>query len=295
MKIVPLATESLGVRSMATYVETDRGIFIDPGLSVVPLRYGRSPHKLEIKQERYLWSLIKKYLEKSEIVIITHYHYDHHNPDEVEVMSDKKLLIKDPENNINFSQKKRAAYFLEKIKGITDSISIADGMNFRYGETVIEFSPPLPHGEDTQRGYVIEVSIEYRKEKFLFTSDVQGPAIKEQKDFIIDMKPSHVYIDGPPTYLLDIYYDRTHIERCLRNIVDVAERDDIKTVVVDHHFMRDKDYQRYLDEINNNKIMPVSTYLGLPSPINLEAERKNVDSKSMELRIEKLKKILKEI
>ncbi len=109
------------------------------------------------------------------------------------------------------------------------------------------------------------------------------------------MKPSHVYIDGPPTYLLDIYYDRTHIERCLRNIVDVAERDDIKTVVVDHHFMRDKDYQRYLDEINNNKIMPVSTYLGLPSPINLEAERKNVDSKSMELRIEKLKKILKEI
>lgn len=43
MNIVPLAFESMGVRSMATFVETDQRILIDPGTSIAPKRFG-FPH-----------------------------------------------------------------------------------------------------------------------------------------------------------------------------------------------------------------------------------------------------------
>jgi len=44
MKVVPLGAESLGVRSMATYVEVaGRGILIDPGATLAPSRFGLPP------------------------------------------------------------------------------------------------------------------------------------------------------------------------------------------------------------------------------------------------------------
>src|SRR5436853_585901 len=44
MRVIPLAAESLGVRSMATYVEAgDLGILIDPGATLAPTRWGLPP------------------------------------------------------------------------------------------------------------------------------------------------------------------------------------------------------------------------------------------------------------
>jgi len=48
MKVIPLAAESLGVRSMATYVEVGRtGILIDPGATLAPARFGLPPAEEE--------------------------------------------------------------------------------------------------------------------------------------------------------------------------------------------------------------------------------------------------------
>jgi len=48
IKAVPLAAESLGVRSVCTYVETwDVRILLDAGVSLCSNRYGFSPHPLE--------------------------------------------------------------------------------------------------------------------------------------------------------------------------------------------------------------------------------------------------------
>ena len=44
MKIIPLAADSLGVRSMATYVEAgSTGLLLDPGATLAPARYGLPP------------------------------------------------------------------------------------------------------------------------------------------------------------------------------------------------------------------------------------------------------------
>src|SRR2546421_5996447 len=48
MRVIPLAAESLGVRSMATYVEAgDLGILIDPGATLAAARLGLPPAEAE--------------------------------------------------------------------------------------------------------------------------------------------------------------------------------------------------------------------------------------------------------
>ena len=48
MKIIPLAADSLGVRSMATYVEAgSTGLLLDPGATLAPARYGLPPSEEE--------------------------------------------------------------------------------------------------------------------------------------------------------------------------------------------------------------------------------------------------------
>ena len=49
MKIIPIASDSIGIRSMATYVETKHcKILIDPSAAIGQKRYGLKPHKKEI-------------------------------------------------------------------------------------------------------------------------------------------------------------------------------------------------------------------------------------------------------
>src|SRR2546425_12620111 len=48
VRVIPLAAESLGVRSMATYVEAgDLGILIDPRATLAPARWGLPPADAE--------------------------------------------------------------------------------------------------------------------------------------------------------------------------------------------------------------------------------------------------------
>jgi len=61
MEIVPLAFDSMGTRSMATFVRTgDTSLVIDPGVALAPARYGLPPHKKEINRMLDHWDRIKK-------------------------------------------------------------------------------------------------------------------------------------------------------------------------------------------------------------------------------------------
>lgn len=78
MKITPIAFDSLSARSMATLVETkDVKIFIDPEVAPGPSRYGL-PHRVELDRKAQHWNAIKKNVARCEVLIVTHYHYDHH-------------------------------------------------------------------------------------------------------------------------------------------------------------------------------------------------------------------------
>jgi len=288
MKIVPLAFESMGVRSMATFLETDQKILVDPGTSIAPKRFGFPPWKDEFDALHETRTRIQDYAANADIITISHYHHDHFTPFSLgrylasapkyakEIYQDKKLFIKHPTSHINKSQQKRARDFLKNLKILGNrNISYADGNSFEIGETVLKFSNPLPHGPEKSRlGYVITTTIEWKNEKVMHASDVQGPIYEGAKQFIIDEKPDTVILSGPPIYLEGFALKKEEIEKAQDNLVEIARK--IPQVVVDHHLLRDLrcfDFLETVREKSGGDIIVASELLG-KEPYLLEARRK---------------------
>jgi predicted metallo-beta-lactamase superfamily hydrolase len=279
MKVLPIAFDSLGVRSMATYVETgDVRIVIDPGVSVSPDRYSLPPHRIELDRRREMLAAIKHWASVADIVIITHYHYDHHNPDDEGLYKEKEVFLKHPRESINQSQKQRAEALLAMIEPCAKAINIADGREFTFGNTNIAFSKPVLHGLSARLGYVIEVFIA-EKEKFLFTSDVHGLLDTAAIDFIMEKSPDTIILDGPATYLLGSHYKKSHITQSINNIKHILQKTPVKELIIDHHLLRDLNWADYLHELHelgkDVKVCSAAAYLGKPEDI-LEAKRKEL-------------------
>ncbi len=271
----------MGVRSMATYIETkDCKIFIDPGVNLAEKRYGLPPHPLEISEKERVWKEIVRYAEKAEIIIITHYHYDHYNPfQDLFIFENKYVFLKHPTRKINQSQMNRARQFLEKIKKISAEIYYADNREFFIEETRILFSPPVPHGKSSNLGYVLEVLIEEEAEKFLFTSDVQGPILNEHLHFIIRNKPSLIFLDGPVTYLLGQTFSHDDLDKSIENIKRILNETPVRKVIIDHHLLRDIRWrQLILKDISHEEkeyILTAADFSGKPIKL-LEANRRRL-------------------
>lgn len=281
MQIVPISFESIGVRSMSTFIETkDVNIIIDPGVSLAPYRYGLKPHPFEIKRLEYSWEKIVNFAKKSDIIIITHYHYDHHNLwDDLNIYDNKEVLIKHPKENINFSQKRRAEKFIEKIKEKAKIIDYIDEKEYNIGNTIIKFSKPVFHGIDSRLGYVIEVFIE-ENFRFIHTSDVEGLTQEEQLSFIIENQPSMIILDGPLSYIPNFLKEDT-LEKSLNNIINVIYKCPLEILILDHHFLRDLEWRKIAKKIFevakelNVKIQTAAQYMKLPLDM-LEANRKKL-------------------
>ena len=255
MKIKLIAFDSMGVRSMATVVETsDVKIFIDPGASLAPRRYGLPPHPLELEELSYRLDLIRRELEDSDIVVISHYHYDHYlyHSEDTDYYRGKILLVKHPEQNINRSQRIRAYVFFKKNNVVEKArqIEYADGRTFKYGDTVITFSEPVPHGDDgTPLGYVLMTLIVGDGERFVHTSDVQGPISNRALEILLQWKPSEIVLCGPPTYFAGYKVPVEVVEKGLENMKKLVQEVKMRRLVVDHHFLRDIDYRSKMKDL----------------------------------------------
>ncbi len=283
--MIPLAFESMGVRSMATFVETDIKILIDPGTSIAPKRFGYPPWKNEFDALYKTRARIEEYAKKVNIMTISHYHHDHYTPFELgkfldsspkaaeKLYNGKKLLIKHPTSNINKSQQNRASKFLKNVD--SNCVSYADGKSFEIGETVIEFSKALHHGgEGSRLGYVITTTVRWNDESFMHASDVQGPMSDEAKKVILEENPEMLILSGPPIYLQGFAVDVKEIEKARHNLVEIAKK--ISKVVVDHHLLRDLKCFDFIDGIreeSGGEVMVASQILG-QEPNLLEARRK---------------------
>ncbi|MEM0088905.1 MAG: hypothetical protein QW581_03945 [Archaeoglobaceae archaeon] len=280
MRIIPIAFDSMGVRSMATFVESnDVRITIDPSVSLAPSRYGLPPHRVEIERMNEKWKEITSFVGRSDVVIVTHYHYDHHNPEEVDVLSGKKILVKHPKEKINRSQMNRASYFLEKLKEKGIDFEFADGKRFEFGNTLLEFSKPVFHGANQKLGFVVEVYLSDSKNSFLFSSDVEGPIHEDQTAFILEKKPEIAFIDGPMSYMLGYRFSRDSLKKTIENLKRIVEV--VETVVIDHHLLRDLNWRSAISEAISyaeqfsTKICSAAEFAGEKENL-LEARRKEL-------------------
>ena len=279
MKIIPLAFDSMGVRSTATFVETDLKIVIDPGVSFAPLRYGLPPTKLELERVEELSEKVWECAQEADILTISHYHYDHYFP-KADFYSGKILLIKDPKNNINRSQKGRGKEFLNWIKDAPQLMEFADEKKCKFRQTEISFSPPFYHGgEGSRLGYVLMCSIKYRSKKMIHASDVQGPQVIQTTDWIIEEDPDILILSGFPTLLMGWRSSKFGLHQSNKNLIKILTETKVKTIILDHHLVRDLHYPNKVDEVYkkanslNKKIITAAEFLG-KKPEFLEARRK---------------------
>ncbi len=286
-----LAAESLGTRSMATKIATpDVTVLIDAGVALGP-RFGLLPHPLEYKALAESRKSIRMAAERSDVCVITHYHHDHYSPpfdsDYVWTWSDyetaealykdKLVLVKDPRENINPSQRVRAFYFNRFLRAVSREVKVADASSFEFGETRLDFSRPVPHGEEgTRLGYVVMLKVSCGRDSFLFASDVQGPVSDETRNLILRWGASTVYAGGPPAYLVPLQIEKGLVDRAIQNLVVIAER--TKVTVVDHHLMRAMNWRECVHEAeataraSGNSLMTAASFSGKEENL-LEAKR----------------------
>jgi predicted metallo-beta-lactamase superfamily hydrolase len=287
----PLAFESLGVRSMCTYVETpDVKILIDPGVALGP-RFRLLPHPEEYDALKHSRQRISKCARMADVLTVSHYHHDHFTPNFTDttwlasnerearqLYHAKTMLVKDARSSTNVSQRRRGWIFQSFCRKIEAKTIVADGRSFEYGDTKVSFSVPLPHGDDsTELGSVLATVIESHSEKLVHASDIQGPISERALQFIIGERPSAIIVGGPPTYLAGVKASQDSISRGMSNLAIIAKR--VPLVVVDHHLLRAQDSLQALSVISTEVkplggcIMTAAEYMG-ERPRLLEANRR---------------------
>ncbi len=280
MKIIPIASDSLGVRSMATYVETnDCKILIDPSAALGPKRYRLPPHSKEQEALFNSKEKISDFAKKCDIFTISHYHYDHYDPNET-FYKDKKVFAKDINKNINKSQKKRGNDFKKRV-GDFCKIVYADNSIHKIGDTTIEFSKPFFHGpENVRLGYVIMTTVKDRKKTILHASDVQGPITKDATEYILKQKPDLLIMDGPPTIFLGWRLSMKDLDNAKKNFEKICKKLDCD-IILDHHLLRDIKYKERFPAAYERckKVKTFAEYLGKENN-TLEAHRKELWGKT---------------
>jgi len=264
IKVVPLAAESLGVRSMCTYVETpDVRVLLDAGVSLGPNRFGFPPHPKEYEALAKCRKKVAEAADKAEVVTISHYHFDHHTPsytdwcfnwssEEVarQIYDGKIVLAKSYRDKVNFSQRRRGWVFTKTGGKYAKKLEYADGKTFEFGQTKLKFSDPVFHGpEDSQLGWLLMTTIEHENERFLFASDVQGPMHSPTLPVILGQKPQLVMIGGPPAYLAGLV-KQEDVQIGMQNLEDLVK--DVSTTVLEHHLLREENWRELSQRIFDN-------------------------------------------
>jgi len=247
---------------MATYVETpDIKIMLDPSASL-SRRFWLLPHPLEYARLKESLDRILEFVEKAELLVISHYHYDHFVPGFTNytfnfsseqlarnIVHNKIIYAKDNKNNINYSQRKRGYHFEKITRSEAKEIHWADGKEITINSTRITFSTPVPHGKaGTPLGFVIMTLIEYEGRKFAFCPDVQGPIENSTADIILRWKPDIAYIGGPPVYLTN-KVSKEELENARNNMIRIVQN--IPIVIFDHHLIRIETWKEWASEVFN--------------------------------------------
>jgi predicted metallo-beta-lactamase superfamily hydrolase len=276
LRVFPLAAESLGVRSMATYVECgDMRILVDPGASLGANRFGRPPADQEWEALRRANDRIVGYAARAEVLFISHYHEDHFRYDPG-LYAGRTVWAKDPRRMINFRQQARAGELWGGIRA-SCRLDAAEGRRFESPDAVLQASPPLSHGLDGGLlGYVVALTVTDRRDGFRFVhaSDMQGPLSPVATAYLIRERPNLLYLSGPPAYL-ESQLGTALIDQGIGNLLRIVEATGCR-VIMDHHAIRDAGYpERFRRLWETGRVVTAAAFIGA-SDQPLEARRREL-------------------
>jgi uncharacterized protein len=273
VKIIPLAADSLGVRSMATYIEAGTtGVLIDPGATLAPARYGLPPSAEEWEALKRANDRISAYATRARYVFVSHYHEDHFRSDPVSYEG-RVVLAKDPRRMVSGAQARRAGELWTAL-GDRARVQPADGAALTTPDLDLRVSPPLPHGmEGTTLGYVVALTVsDFREhQRFVFASDVQGPLSPVAAAWLIQQRPTTLYLSGPPSYV-ERDVGTAAIDRGVDNLRRILDATGCR-VIMDHYAMRDPRFATRFEALwATGRVVTAAAHLGVDAQ-PLEARR----------------------
>jgi predicted metallo-beta-lactamase superfamily hydrolase len=276
MRVIPLAADSLGVRSMATYVEVgDMGILIDPGATLAPSRFSLPPAGEEWDALRRANDRISAYAARAALVFVSHYHDDHFRSDP-STYAGRTVLVKDPRRMISGQQARRGGDLWTILEEHARP-AVAEGYERREHAFELRVSSPLPHGvEGTTLGYVLALTVVDRveRERFVFASDVQGPLSGVAAGWLIQQRPTLLYLSGPPAYI-EREVGTATIERGIDNLLRVIDATGCR-VMMDHHAVRDAGFGARFSRLwSTGRVVTAAEHLGLTLDA-LESQRRQL-------------------
>ncbi len=115
---------------------------------------------------------------------------------------------------------------------------------------------------------------------FVHTSDVQGPLLDEQVNFILSEKPGTLFVDGPSTYF-DSPLSEIELRRANENLVKIIREAEVGRIIVDHHLTRDAEYRERI-----SPVLDAGWEAGVPVQVAadfLEAEPNLLEARRQEL------------
>lgn len=297
VELVPLAAESVGVRSLATLVQTpDTRILVDPGVAL-GFRDQLHPHPSEYRALSDRRREIQRVAREAELIVVSHFHHDHFMPffenyalfwsnpeDATALYQQHRVWCKDIRNHVNWSQQGRGYDFIRKVRDVAREVVYADGRALKLGATTVRFSPAVPHGEESAGlGWVVMTAISYHGVTVVHASDIQGPMAAQTADWILSQKPRVLLLAGPPTYLSPGQVAPTILAKAAENLIRLVAKTPM--VIVDHHLLRDANWRSWIApiqtaaEANSHSLTTVAAARGLPEQL-LEAQRSQLYAKN---------------
>jgi predicted metallo-beta-lactamase superfamily hydrolase len=274
MRVMPLAAESLGVRSMATYVEVgDTAILIDPGATLAPARYGLPPAEAEWEALRRANDRISAYAARANLVFVSHYHEDHYRSDPA-TYAGRTVVAKEPRRMVGGQQSRRGVALWTSLDAVA-RLEVADGWRRREPHVELSVSPPLPHGvEGTPLGYVVALTVVdvAERQRFVFASDVQGPLSAVAVGWLIQQRPTLLYLSGPPSYI-ERELPAGAVDRGIDHLFRVMDTTGCR-VIMDHHALRDPGFSTRFERLwSTGRVVTAAAHLGVET-MALEARRR---------------------
>jgi predicted metallo-beta-lactamase superfamily hydrolase len=270
MRVMPLAADSLGVRSMATYVEAgELRLLIDPGATLSPRRYNLPPAPEETEALARAVGRIESYARRATLITVSHYHGDHYLA-ESDVYAGRRVWAKEPRRMVDAHQSSRGLEFWQGLQARC-TLEAAEGRTAEFAGVRVKASPPLAHGRDGSGfGFVVALTIDDGT-RFVHAADVQGPASPVATAYLLRERPDLVYLSGPPVYLeAQVGPDaiRLALDNLLRLVNEVGCR-----VILDHHAVRERRYRERLAPVfETGRVVTAAEFLGRSDEC-LEAHR----------------------
>jgi hypothetical protein len=102
-----------------------------------------------------------------------------------------------------------------------------------------------------------------------------GPQIEDYADYIIKVRPKTIILDGPPIYLFPYMLNRINLNRAVENAVRIIRDSGSELIIYDHHLMRKKGYDKYMEKVYYEakkagvRLLAASELLGVKPLIDL--------------------------